>query len=150
MNFPNEVHLPFVYTMTHFLQITMHISLKNMTHNLKNVINGILFFTIHAIFLWPYFLDAVINIFFIHILYFHPKCNLFIVSSHIATHITPYLRHYMSFTQDSSTHTPSYVIKAGLGTPNIHKVYIHGTKTTLPRGQGEELTVRGAYVCMKK
>jgi hypothetical protein len=38
--------------------------------------------------------------------------------TYITTHITPYSKHYRSFTQDSSTHTPSYVIKAGLGTPN--------------------------------
>jgi hypothetical protein len=45
--------------------------------------------------------------------------------THISPHVTPYSRHYRSLTQDSSTHTPSYVINAGLGTPNIHKVYIH-------------------------
>jgi hypothetical protein len=61
MNFQNEVHLPFVYTMTHFPHITVNISLKNMTHNLKNVINDILFFTIHTIFLWQYILDAIIK-----------------------------------------------------------------------------------------
>jgi hypothetical protein len=45
---------------------------------------------------------------------------------YIATH-NPILRYYMSFMPDSSTHTPSYIKKAGLGMPNIHKVYIHRT-----------------------
>jgi hypothetical protein len=56
----------------------------------------------------------------------------------------------MSFAQDSSTHVPSYIIIAGIGTPNIHKVYIHGTKTTLLGRQGEEPAVKGAYVSIKK
>jgi hypothetical protein len=51
MNFQNESHLPFVYTMTHFLHNIVHNSLTNMTHNLKNVINDILFFTLNTIFL---------------------------------------------------------------------------------------------------
>jgi hypothetical protein len=33
-----------------------------------------------------------------------------------SSHTTPYSRYYMSFTQDSSTHIPSHVIKAGLVT----------------------------------
>jgi hypothetical protein len=48
--------------------------------------------------------------------------------------------HYTSFTRDSSTHTPSYVIKAGLSTPNIHKVYIQG-RTTPPHRQGAYVSI---------
>jgi hypothetical protein len=56
----------------------------------------------------------------------------------LLTHTTPCLRHYTSFMPDSSTHkhthTPSHVIKAGLGTLNIYNIYIHrpiNNKTTL-------------------
>jgi hypothetical protein len=42
------------------------------------------------------------------------------------THTTLYSKHNTNFTPDSSAHTPSHVIKAGLGTPNTHNIYIHG------------------------
>jgi hypothetical protein len=38
--------------------ITVHISQQIMMHIIKNVINDILCFTIHTIFLWPYILHA--------------------------------------------------------------------------------------------
>jgi hypothetical protein len=41
------------------------------------------------------------------------------------THMNPYSRHHMSFTLDSSTHTPSHVIKTRLVALNAHNVYIH-------------------------
>jgi hypothetical protein len=55
----------FLYSMTHFLHITVQISLKNMTHNLKNVNKLILYFTIHTIFLWPYIIVANIKCSFV-------------------------------------------------------------------------------------
>jgi hypothetical protein len=57
----------------------------------------------------------------------------------------PIMRHYTSFAQNSSTRTPSYIIKVELGTLNIHKfhkvyIYIHGT-TTLPHRQGTYMSI---------
>jgi hypothetical protein len=51
-----------LYTPWHIFYTSLcKISLKHMTHNLKNVINDILLHTIHTIFLSPYILDAIIK-----------------------------------------------------------------------------------------
>jgi hypothetical protein len=57
-----------------------------------------------------------------------------------------------SFTQDSSTHTPSYAINEGLGTPNIHKVYIYRTinNTTTYTGRARSLQSKGLAKSIKK
>jgi hypothetical protein len=45
--------------------------------------------------------------------------------THTSTNTTPYLRHYTSFTADSSTHTPSKGIKAEAITGNSHNNDTH-------------------------
>jgi hypothetical protein len=75
------------------------------------------------------------------------KDNLYMNETYtISIHITPYSRYYTNYTQESSTHTLSHGIKAGLSTPNIHKVCIHRPINN----RVKDLQSRGAYVSIKK
>jgi hypothetical protein len=69
---------------------------------------------------------------------YHNKYNLLMNDTYNDTHILDITRALHKVVAD----TPSYVIKARLGTPNIHKVCIYGT--TPPQHR------QGAYMSVMK
>jgi hypothetical protein len=67
--------------------------------------------------------------------------NLHMNGTYNDTHNPIFETLHKLYTRLQHIHTPSYVIKAGSDTQNIHKVLIQG-KTSPPHRQGEEPTGR--------